>query len=269
LFIGSQQITSKIRKVEKSRKEGIWKVEISMPHTSKKYRKQKDTSSGFNRTTIVIVVLIVVIIAAAGGYYVYSSAQHTTTPTQVTSTQTNSTSVSGGGFLYAKLSTSQGTFEVELFKNQAPTTVNNFVSLAQSGFYNNLVWHRISKGFVIQTGDPNTKNAQGSPCTWGQGTSGKTIPLEIVPSLHNVAGTLAMASPANGLPSSQFFVNLQDNSASLDTRYTVFGKVISGMSVVNALGALTISSACGSSTDGPPAQPTSAMLLSVTILNSP
>ena len=248
---------------------GFGKEDIIMPHTSKKYRKQKDTSSG-NRTTIIIVALIVVIIAIAGGYYVYSSGQHTTSSTLITSTQTNSTAITGtGGFIYAKIATSQGTFEVELFKNQTPNTVNNFVSLAQSGFYNNLVWHRISKNFVIQTGDPTTKNGQGSPCSWGSGTSNKTIQIEIVQSLHNVAGTLGMASPSGGLPSSQFFVNLSNNSASLDGRYTVFGKVISGMSVVDALGALQISSACGNSSDGPPAQPSSAMMLSVTIQNSP
>jgi cyclophilin family peptidyl-prolyl cis-trans isomerase len=250
-----------------------------MPHTSKKYKKQKETPSGINRTTIAVIAVIVVIVAAAGGYYVLSST-HTTSSlpsttvqtgnsTLTTSTPTGSGSTSGAGYMYAKLATSQGTFEVELFKNQTPTTVNNFVSLATAGFYNNLVWHRISQGFVIQTGDPNTKNAQGNPCSWGTGTSNKTIPLEIVPSLHNVAGTLAMASPANGLPSSQFFVNLNDNSASLDGKYTVFGKVISGMSVVDAIGALQISSACGSSTDGPPANPSSAMLLSVTIQSSP
>ena len=109
------------------------------------------------------------------------------------------------------------------------------------------------QGFVIQTGDPTPRMDRVALALGELGTSGKTIPLEIVPSLHNVAGTLAMASPPNGLPSSQFFVNLSDNSASLDGRYTVFGKVISGMSVVNAIGALQISSACGSSTDGPPA----------------
>ncbi|MDA4131291.1 MAG: peptidylprolyl isomerase, partial [Thaumarchaeota archaeon] len=189
-----------------------------MPHTSKKYRKQKQPSPAINRTTIAIIAVIVVIAAVGGGYYVYSSAQHSTSLTSSLQTTNNSTARAsnvgnaGGEYVYAKLATSQGTFEVELFKNQTPTTVNNFVSLAQNGFFNNLVWHRIVPGFVIQTGDPNTVNGQGSPCTWGQGTSGKTIPLEIVPSLHNVAGTLAMASPANGLPSSQFFVNLGDNS---------------------------------------------------------
>ncbi len=252
-----------------------------MPHTSKKYRKQQQNASGPSRNIIAVIAVIVVIAAAVGGYYVVSSAQHSTSSTNYSVTgvngsssstlavSTSTTENSGGGYVYAKLATSQGTFEVELFRNQTPTTVNNFVTLAQSGFYNNLVWHRISTGFVIQTGDPNTKNGQGNPCTWGQGTSSKTIPLEIVPSLHNVAGTLGMASPANGLPSSQFFVNLGDNSASLDGRYTVFGKVISGMSVVDALGSLQVSSACGSSSDGPPANPSSAMLLSVTIQSSP
>ena len=245
-----------------------------MPHTSKKYRKQ-DAPSGNNRITITVVVIIIAVIAVAGGYYVYSSAQHTTSTSSFTSTglmnstQTTNAASSQSGLVYAKFDTSQGTFEVELFQSLTPKTVANFVSLANSGFYNNLVWHRIATGFVIQTGDPTTKNGAGSPCSWGSGTSSTTIPLEIVPSLHNAAGYLGMASPSGGLPSSQFFVNLGDNSASLDGRYTVFGKVISGMSVVDALGALTVSSACGSSTDGPPANPSQAMLISVTIQNSP
>jgi cyclophilin family peptidyl-prolyl cis-trans isomerase len=232
-----------------------------MPHTSKKYRKPDTKSSN---TTTYIVVGIIAVIAVAGGWYAYTTFVATTT------SHTTTTSTSAGGYVYAKLDTSQGTFEVELFKNQTPTTVNNFVSLANSGFYNNLVWHRIATGFVIQTGDPTSRNGQGNPCNWGTGTSGTTIPLEIVPSLHNYAGYLGMASASGGLPSSQFFINLTNNSASLDGRYTVFGKVISGMNVVDAIGNLAINGSCqGGSRDGPPATPSQAMLISVTIQNTP
>jgi len=245
-----------------------------MPHTSKKYRKQ-GAPSGNNRITIIAVIVIIAVIAAAGGYYVYSSAQHTTSTTLFTSTtgQLNSNQTSNtasqSGVVYAKFDTSQGTFEVELFQSLTPKTVANFVSLANSGFYNNLVWHRISKGFVIQTGDPNTKNGGGSPCSWGQGSSTTTIPFESVASLHNDYGYLGMASTAAHAPgTSQFYINLGNNT-SLDGNYAVFGKVINGMNVVNTIGALQISSACGSSTDGPPANPSQAMLISVTIQNSP
>ncbi len=138
--------------------------------------------------------------------------------------------------VFASLSTTDGTIEVELYPAQAPKTVANFVSLAQLGFYKNLVWHRIVKGFVIQTGDPNSRDAGGNNNTWGQGGSSQTVPLEIDSSLHNLSGFLGMArstDPNSG--SSQFYINLVDNP-SLDGNYTVFGKVISGMNVALTIG---------------------------------
>ena len=138
--------------------------------------------------------------------------------------------------LYATLVTTNGTIKVELYQAQTPKTVSNFVTLAKSGFYDNLVWHRIVKGFVIQTGDPNSKGGLNNS-TWGGGHSSEYIPTEIDPSLHNNAGYLGMAY-ASDPPgaSSQFYINLVD-SPSLDVKsgsygpYAVFGKVISGMDV--------------------------------------
>ena len=145
------------------------------------------------------------------------------------------------GIIYATLNTSKGTFEVELYRSQTPITVNNFVNLARSGFYNNLVWHRIEARFVVQTGDENTKNGGGNNNTWGQ-YQGTTVPDEIVSSLHNYAGYMAMANTgAANSGSTQFFINLVDkNSSSLDGKYTVFGRVISGMDVVNAIGVVPV-----------------------------
>jgi cyclophilin family peptidyl-prolyl cis-trans isomerase len=139
--------------------------------------------------------------------------------------------------IYATLVTSNGTIIVELYRAQTPKTVNNFVSLAGSGFYTNLTWHRIVKGFVIQTGDPTTKNGGGNRATWGETGSSQTVPLEIDPTLHNDIGYLGMArssDPNSG--SSQFYINLANNN-SLDGNYTVFGKVINpnGMSVAYAI----------------------------------
>lgn len=246
-----------------------------MPHTSKKYRKQQgSTPKGPNRTILFAVIGVIAVIAIAGGYFVLSSAQHTTTTTSTATNSTNSTAslsvTPANGLIYAKFDTTQGTFVAELYQNETPKTVANFVSLANSGFYNNLVWHRIVKGFVIQTGDPTSRNGGGSPCTWGQTSAPNTnIPFEDVPSLHNVAGSLGMASTGAGQPGqSQFYVNLADNSASLDGSYAVFGQVISGMNVVDAIGNLPISSACGSS-GSPPATPSQAMLISVTISSTP
>jgi cyclophilin family peptidyl-prolyl cis-trans isomerase len=137
--------------------------------------------------------------------------------------------------VYATLKTTNGTIVVELYRAQAPKTVTNFVSLAQSGFYSNLVWHRIVQGFVIQTGDPTTQNGGGTRSTWGQGGSGQTVPLEIDNSLHNNPGYLGMARSSDvNSGSSQFYINLANNN-SLDGKYTVFGKVITGMDVANTI----------------------------------
>src|SRR2546430_4688617 len=80
----------------------------------------------------------------------------------------NSRTPLGATARYATLETTNGTIVVELYRAQAPKTVNNIVSLAQSRFYSNLVWHRILQGFVIQTGDPTTLNGGGNRNTWGQ-----------------------------------------------------------------------------------------------------
>jgi len=147
--------------------------------------------------------------------------------------------------------TTNGTIEVELYRAQAPKTVNNFVNLAQTNFYNRLVWHRIATNpAVIQTGDPNTKDGGGNRtqvpgecCYWGAGGSQQTVPLEIDSSLDNAVGTLGMARGQDqNSGSSQFYINTGDNSAGLDGQYTVFGKVISGMSMVTSISQLPVNS---------------------------
>ena len=165
-----------------------------------------------------LVIAIILIAIVIGGVYSYISSLPPDT-------------------IYATFNTSLGTFKVALFRSQTPITVNNFVNLAKSGFYTNLYWWRVAPGFVIQTGDANAKNGGASNSTWGQYQS-TTIPDEIVSSLHNYAGYMAMAN--TGAPNSgstQFFINLVDaNSGQLDGKYTVFGNVISGMTVVDTIG---------------------------------
>ncbi len=163
--------------------------------------------------------------------------------------------------IFATLLTSDGTIQVELYPAQAPKTVANFVNLAQLGFYTNLTWHRVVKGFVIQTGDPTSKNAGGNYSTWGQHGSSQSVPLEIDPSLRNLAGYLGMArstDPNSG--SSQFYINLADNP-SLDGNYTVFGKVTAGMDVALSIGNVPVYP--------PSSQPIDPVFLTnVTIFNS-
>ena len=141
---------------------------------------------------------------------------------------------------YAVLGTSYGYVYVELYPSCAPQTVANFVSLANEGFYTNLGWHRVvdktTPAFVIQTGDPNTRNwVNSTRSTWGNGGSNHTVPLEFCGSLHNYAGYLGMARGNDpNSATSQFYINLSNGTAnlSLDPNYAVFGKVLSGMSAV-------------------------------------
>jgi cyclophilin family peptidyl-prolyl cis-trans isomerase len=224
----------------------------------------------------------ILIVAIVSGIYVYGAGIQATKSSTTSggfsnppcTTPSSTSSTSGANGTYALICTNLGLIEVQLFPAQAPKTVANFVSLADSGFYNDLVWHRIVPGFVIQVGDPTTKNGGGNRTTWGQGTSGTNIPFENS-SLSNTIGTVAMASTGAGLGgSSQFYVNLVDNSASLDGKYAVFGQVISGMSVVNALAKVPIiTTGCTSSPANPecdqPVTPSEAYIVSVTIQNTP
>ncbi|MDA4124146.1 MAG: peptidylprolyl isomerase [Thaumarchaeota archaeon] len=139
---------------------------------------------------------------------------------------------------YATVYTTKGSFEIELFPAAAPATVANFVNLADSGFYNDQVWHRIFPGLLIQTGDPNTRGGLTNRSTWGVGGSSQTVPLEIDRSLHNYQGYVGMArKEANNSGTSQFYINLSNSTLnrSLDGNYTVFGKVVSGWSVVQSI----------------------------------
>jgi cyclophilin family peptidyl-prolyl cis-trans isomerase/predicted DsbA family dithiol-disulfide isomerase len=128
----------------------------------------------------------------------------------------------------ASIQTDKGVIEVELDPSAAPQTVNNFVYLAQNGFYDGLTFHRVEPGFVIQGGDP-AGNGTGGP--------GYNIPPEIA--LTHVEGAIAMArtsGPPETTPSSgsQFYITLAPQP-NLDNQYTVFGKTINGMDVVNRI----------------------------------
>ena len=119
-----------------------------------------------------------------------------------------------------------GDLVIELFPEDAPKTVENFLDLSETGFYNNTLFHRIIEGFMIQGGDPNTKDTStGAGNTWGRGGPGYSIPAEFN-SLNHDRGIVSMARsthPDSG--GSQFFIVHQD-SHSLDGKYTVFGRII-------------------------------------------
>lgn len=126
----------------------------------------------------------------------------------------------------ATVRTTDGTVVIQLLPKIAPITVNNFVFLARHGYYNHVLFHRIIPGFMIQTGDP-TGTGQGSP--------GYTIKDEKVRSRYT-PGTVAMANTGRPNTSgSQFFITVAKPYAQLTATYTIFGRVIRGMSVVDAI----------------------------------
>jgi peptidyl-prolyl cis-trans isomerase B (cyclophilin B) len=129
----------------------------------------------------------------------------------------------------AIIETSMGMITAELFGDHVPGTVNNFVNLANSGFYKNMIFHRIIKGFVIQTGDPTGT---------GRGGSDQKVKLETRPDLKHVEGALGMArGPDRDSASSQFYI-CDSGVPGLDGNYAVFGKVVEGMDVVHAIAAV-------------------------------
>jgi len=134
------------------------------------------------------------------------------------------------------ITTEFGDVVVELYPDAAPNTVENFKKLAKSGFYDGLVFHRIVPGFVIQGGDPYTKDTSNKG-KWGTGGPGWNVKAEFNKNTHS-RGVLSMArSQDPNSAGSQFFIVLKD-SKFLDGKYTVFGKVTSGMDTVDKIAAL-------------------------------
>jgi cyclophilin family peptidyl-prolyl cis-trans isomerase len=141
----------------------------------------------------------------------------------------------------AIIETTQGPIKIEFFPNVAPNHVKNFQDLASKGFYDGVVFHRIVPGFVIQAGDPNTKNDSSSRDTWGTGGPGYTINEEFN-SIPHERGVLSMARTNDpNSAGSQFFIVLND-SRFLDNQYTVFGKVTEGLDIVDKIANVTTNS---------------------------
>jgi cyclophilin family peptidyl-prolyl cis-trans isomerase len=128
----------------------------------------------------------------------------------------------------ATLHTNHGAIEVELYAEDAPTTVGNFLKLAADGFYDGVVFHRVIPDFMIQGGDPT-----------GTGTGGPGYQFEDEINDHRVErGALAMANAGPNTNGSQFFIVTTEAAPWLDGKHTVFGRVTSGMDVVDAISEL-------------------------------
>jgi peptidyl-prolyl cis-trans isomerase-like 1 len=146
-----------------------------------------------------------------------------------------------------------GKIKLEFYDKDAPKTVENFLRLTNSGYYNCLTFHRVSKGFVIQGGDPNG-DGSGGFSAFGAKFADELDPNTASAKTGYVKGVLAMANAGPNTNGSQFFILLEDQTSWMPHNYTIFGKVSSGMDVVDKIGQVAITPQM-SSTDGAPVTP--------------
>lgn len=142
-----------------------------------------------------------------------------------------------------------GIIEIDLYTKDAPKTTENFIKLAERKYFNGIIFHRVSKGFVIQGGDP-TGTGSGGKSIWGKEFADELNPNTPSYKAGYVRGVVAMANRGPNTNTSQFFIMLANNPM-MPKNYTIFGKVVSGMEVVDKIGDAEIIPAMGP-TDGRP-----------------
>ena len=193
---------------------------------------------GENSTTVLLGLGLIVAILLFGFVYMNNKEEGKLTP--IGNTDGGEQYETSNNNPAAILKTSMGDIVLEIYKDKTPTTAGNFLTLAQDGFYNGTKFHRVIKDFMIQGGDPNTKEDDES--LYGRGGPGYTIEDEFDRDLSNLRGTVAMANigqPDTG--GSQFFINyannvfLDFNQEPSTSKHAVFGHVISGMDVVDTI----------------------------------
>ncbi|MFH1013112.1 MAG: peptidylprolyl isomerase [Thermoplasmatota archaeon] len=214
--------------------------------TSKKRTERKRANEMKNRKTaksrtplIMIVILIGIIAVAAGIIFMLSQSSDDGTGNQDTGEITENP--------IAVLDTSMGTIKIELYMDKAPITVGNFLNHAKSGYYNGTIFHRVMSNFMIQGGDPLGTGFGGHAAEYHEGYGDSdnpdswVIPDEFRADLSNIRGTISMANKGDNTGGSQFFINVVDNTH-LDynkepttSKHAVFGVVVEGMTVVDAI----------------------------------
>lgn len=139
-----------------------------------------------------------------------------------------------------KISTTKGDIVIKLYE-ETPLHKENFIKLANSGFYDGICFHRVINGFMIQVGDPFTRDST-QTSRWGEGGPGYTIPAEIIPGFSHKKGAIAAArrgdsvNPAKESSGSQFYIVQDENGCRhLDGEYTIFGEVVSGFDVIDRI----------------------------------
>ena len=147
-------------------------------------------------------------------------------------TENNKSAITITENMKAILKTNKGEIEITL-DNRAPKTVENFVTLVEQDFYTGIKFHRVIKDFMIQGGDPLTKDDEASDA-WGTGGPGYKFDDEIHSGNSNIIGSISMANAGPNTNGSQFFINVGDNGF-LNSKHTVFGNVTAGMDIVTEI----------------------------------
>jgi cyclophilin family peptidyl-prolyl cis-trans isomerase len=176
-----------------------------------------------------IYTLIILIAVLVGIYYLWPSKSVSIKTDDQKAALIDTTSTTNTMKNTITLETSKGSIVFETYNSDAPKATENFVKLANQGFYNGIIFHRVIEGFMIQGGDPTGT---------GRGGPGYSFEDELSPSADSyktgyTRGTVAMANSGPNTNGSQFFIMHKDNP--LPHAYTIFGKVISGMEVVDAI----------------------------------
>lgn len=195
-----------------------------------------------NRNVQIGLVLAIVVIAAIAVYAVYPKNQTNGNPTNP-------------GNPIAVINTTMGTIQVELYTDKAPITTANFIDLANSGYYNGVLFHRVIPNFMIQGGDPNGDGTGGHAARYHEGYGNPNdpnswmIPDEFREDLSNVRGTISMANHGPNTGGSQFFINVVDNTYldynvpdQFNAQHAVFGRVVGGMDIVDSISKVDIDS---------------------------
>ncbi len=200
---------------------------------------------------LVIVLVVLVYVLQGGSVSTESVTETTTGATQTTATAQQSSSTTpttrtmeNKTYTKAIITTNKGVIEVELDTNK-PLTTTNFGKLAESSFYNGVRFHRVIKGFMIQAGDPLSKDVV-NKSTWGTGGPGYRFNDELTGNEQYTLGTLAMANAGPNTNGSQFFIVTAQPGVPLPPSYTVFGRVTKGIET-----ALAIENVATNSSDQP------------------
>jgi len=227
----------------------------------KREQEEERGKNKWKKWVLGIVIVLLVAGAGVGGYFGYKYYKNKKGNDTVTATDTKKDNQ------VAVLETSMGVIKFRLYSSAAPRTVENFVGLINKGFYNGVKFHRVIKDFMIQSGDPFSKD-DSKKDSWGTGGEsiwGKDFKDEINPwslnlepqaikdlqdqkyeyssdlkSLNNVPGAVAMANSGPNTNSSQFFIITEQPQPQLDGKHTVFGTVIWGMEVVRKIAAVKV-----------------------------